>query len=345
MKDANGDLKLDRGRPRSLPFGGRYYHFPESLQLLSPVCFDPTGNWTRVSNHVANITPTPSSRPSTPAHGDDSEPDFGSSYNTSTEVNLKPKLYGAQGLNEVAPLPPDSGSHAIRRERTQSQRQRNNLSEPYRKWEPTSLRVPEDAHNPSPAAKVNGSDFAGTSRGGDLALSSQTRLHHDGSYGKQLQCDVLGCTYPGTFRGRYERERHMKSQHGREPAVGNKNLFRCLAEGCPSLGIFWERLDKFRQHCRKAHPDLVITEHILASTVSRLQGRREGVDIIEACVTLPTSDVRPKFGVDSPHSDLGNEGTLILSDTSLVTDPTQHPMLRRQMDSPGRSICSARLSR
>lgn len=309
LNDAKIDPKLARGRPRTLPFGGEFHYSPDGLKLLRENRSAPVAGATRAPTQAANITPKASSIHSPSAHDDDSEPAFVSSYITSTEADLKARLQGAQWSDEAASLPLDFEPRTLRRERTHSQREYDNLKDSYRDRKPNSLRIPIDAPDASPVVNANGPNSAGDSRREELMyLRTQIRLRHDGSGEKQLRCDVLGCAYPGNFRRRYELERHKKTQHDREPAVGNKHRYQCVAIDCPRASVTWTRLDKFREHCKKAHSGLEISEHILASTIPPLQVREKSVDTLNARTVQGTDCVRLDLDVESTHLDRGTEG-------------------------------------
>ena len=79
---------------------------------------------------------------------------------------------------------------------------------------------------------------------------------------KHLRCYVPGCRYAGGFARRYELERHVKTKHLLEPAVGNKNFYRCQVHNCRHSAKLWTRLDKFRGHVLSAHPEFRVQDII-----------------------------------------------------------------------------------
>lgn len=83
---------------------------------------------------------------------------------------------------------------------------------------------------------------------------------------QHLKCRVAGCKSLQDFRGKYERERHVKNCHGEEPQVGDKAVFRCIIPGCEDQARLWARRDKFRAHARQTHPewdpDILASEYV-----------------------------------------------------------------------------------
>ncbi|KAL8764282.1 MAG: hypothetical protein Q9194_007124 [Teloschistes cf. exilis] len=93
------------------------------------------------------------------------------------------------------------------------------------------------------------------------------RLRHDRPY----KCDVPRCTKQDGFSTQNDLARHQKSVHG----MVNKNdrSFRCAARNCPKKDKIWPRLDNFRQHCLRIHPDEPCDELVRKSVVvSSLHG-------------------------------------------------------------------------
>ncbi|KAL8834460.1 MAG: hypothetical protein Q9176_007484 [Flavoplaca citrina] len=51
-------------------------------------------------------------------------------------------------------------------------------------------------------------------------------------------------------------DRHKKSVHKIMPTNSNDRSFRCAALNCPKREKIWPRLDNFRQHCKRIHPEV-----------------------------------------------------------------------------------------
>ena len=143
-----------------------------------------------------------------------------------------------------------------------------------------------------------------------------------------FRCDLSACTYEKPFSGRYELERHKKNVHLQDPAVGNKDCYRCNAEHCNSKGAFWSRLDKFREHCRKKHPQLEIEGLVIASTLSESEKQQEQT----------RRSNRPATSIQREHEDFtsGSQDPIHAAD---VNPKTEEPEVQHQSDtSPGREI-------
>jgi hypothetical protein len=47
--------------------------------------------------------------------------------------------------------------------------------------------------------------------------------------------------------------RHEKSVHGKH--VGKSRMYKCFAPGCAKASKLWPRLDNFKQHLIRMHPN------------------------------------------------------------------------------------------
>ena len=86
--------------------------------------------------------------------------------------------------------------------------------------------------------------------------------HHDemkASSKRALHCLVSGCRYQGTFARQYDLSRHINTMH---PEQGGSSFYVCTITGCAHQGKHWPRLDKFREHVRKAHSGFQLEEYI-----------------------------------------------------------------------------------
>ncbi|KAI4100070.1 MAG: hypothetical protein L6R37_005668 [Teloschistes peruensis] len=62
-------------------------------------------------------------------------------------------------------------------------------------------------------------------------------------------------------------DRHVKSIHKIIPRGGQDKSFRCAAPDCSKKDKIWPRLDNFRQHCLRIHPDENTDELVKKSTI------------------------------------------------------------------------------
>ncbi|KAL8688096.1 MAG: hypothetical protein Q9218_005905 [Villophora microphyllina] len=97
------------------------------------------------------------------------------------------------------------------------------------------------------------------------ASSNQTEdrkhlLQHE----KPYKCDVRGCTKDTGFSTQNDLDRHKKSVHKIMP----ESSFRCAARNCYKAQKIWPRLDMFRQHCLRIHPDEACDDLVSRSAVN-----------------------------------------------------------------------------
>ena len=72
---------------------------------------------------------------------------------------------------------------------------------------------------------------------------------------KPFRCTVTGCHREQGFTTRNDLERHMKSLHNILPAGNDPRRFRCAGPNCNKKDKIWPRLDNFRKHITRIHPD------------------------------------------------------------------------------------------
>ncbi|KAL8911539.1 MAG: hypothetical protein Q9171_003303 [Xanthocarpia ochracea] len=72
---------------------------------------------------------------------------------------------------------------------------------------------------------------------------------------KPHKCDISGCSKVDGFSTNNDLDRHKKSVHKIMPKNSTDRSFRCAAINCPKKEKIWPRLDNFRQHCLRIHPD------------------------------------------------------------------------------------------
>ena len=67
------------------------------------------------------------------------------------------------------------------------------------------------------------------------------------------KCTINGCPRKDGFSTVNDLNRHLKSRHS-VPVPGSKD-YKCLVSGCSKPDKIWPRLDNFRQHAVRMHPD------------------------------------------------------------------------------------------
>ncbi|GAD92671.1 predicted protein [Paecilomyces variotii No. 5] len=78
---------------------------------------------------------------------------------------------------------------------------------------------------------------------------------HEARHRKMYKCDEPGCSRKDGFGTVNDLERHKKCIHNKEPGRGPKILYMCFAPNCPRRNKQWPRLDNFRQHLARMHPE------------------------------------------------------------------------------------------
>ena len=80
-------------------------------------------------------------------------------------------------------------------------------------------------------------------------------LKHD----KPHRCDIPGCTRPSGFTTTNDLIRHQKSKH-KMHSIGKTKSYKCAGNTCRNPEKEWPRLDNFKQHIVRMHPDENIDE-------------------------------------------------------------------------------------
>ncbi|KAG9232581.1 hypothetical protein BJ875DRAFT_380381 [Amylocarpus encephaloides] len=93
-------------------------------------------------------------------------------------------------------------------------------------------------------------------------VKTQSELKkHELRHTKPFKCDVQGCPRTQGFSTPNDLERHRKSKHsGVLGATTDTEYYRCNIQGCKSKDKHWPRLDNFRSHLRRVHPQCHDTE-------------------------------------------------------------------------------------
>ncbi|KAF2088130.1 hypothetical protein K490DRAFT_64804 [Saccharata proteae CBS 121410] len=74
-------------------------------------------------------------------------------------------------------------------------------------------------------------------------------LKHD----KPFTCEFITCTRKVGFTTTNDLQRHMKSVH--KVGAGSTRSYRCAGKDCKHKDKIWPRLDNFKQHVNRMHPD------------------------------------------------------------------------------------------
>ena len=73
---------------------------------------------------------------------------------------------------------------------------------------------------------------------------------------KEFKCDIPGCTRATkTFFSLNDLDRHKKSVHEMMPTTGDKRVFVCTGAACNKIDKIWPRLDNFKSHLSRKHPN------------------------------------------------------------------------------------------
>ncbi|KAI1473706.1 hypothetical protein F4774DRAFT_423901 [Daldinia eschscholtzii] len=83
-----------------------------------------------------------------------------------------------------------------------------------------------------------------------LKTKSEFKKHKQ-RHDKPFKCTVKGCTRREGFSTPNDLERHKRSLHPEEDAVGDR--YRCQVGLCVTKGKIWPRADNFRAHMKRVH--------------------------------------------------------------------------------------------
>ena len=72
---------------------------------------------------------------------------------------------------------------------------------------------------------------------------------------KPFKCQVPGCTRTEGFSTKNDLERHQKSIHKLAVRSSFDRSFKCQGRNCHKSDKIWPRLDNFKSHCSRMHPD------------------------------------------------------------------------------------------
>ncbi|KAJ5088189.1 hypothetical protein N7456_011805 [Penicillium angulare] len=78
---------------------------------------------------------------------------------------------------------------------------------------------------------------------------------HEARHRKLFKCDEPNCPRKEGFGTINDLARHKKCVHNKEPERGPKMMFLCFGKNCPRPNKKWPRLDNFKQHLSRMHPD------------------------------------------------------------------------------------------
>ncbi|KAF2400382.1 hypothetical protein EJ06DRAFT_428055 [Trichodelitschia bisporula] len=76
---------------------------------------------------------------------------------------------------------------------------------------------------------------------------------HNMKHEKPFKCTELGCARDTGFTSNNDLDRHKKSVHKIE--IPGSSSYRCASLKCPKSNHIWPRLDNFKAHIKRLHPD------------------------------------------------------------------------------------------
>jgi hypothetical protein len=100
---------------------------------------------------------------------------------------------------------------------------------------------------------------------GEPAMLTMSGRKHVQRHEKPFKCDVPDCTRKVGFTTKNDLERHQKSIHQKIPNSSNDRSFRCMGAKCGAKKKIWPRLDNFKSHCVRVHPQENIHELVRKS--------------------------------------------------------------------------------
>ncbi len=115
--------------------------------------------------------------------------------------------------------------------------------------------------------------------------SSKHHLKHD----KPFRCYVSGCRRHEGFMTANDLERHQRCVHNTmSPTSGPIKFWRCAARNCQGKEKSWLRLDNFRNHLKRMHPDEDLNKLVRQSEVL-VAGKPQGGETVEGTTSRNTS--------------------------------------------------------
>ena len=83
-------------------------------------------------------------------------------------------------------------------------------------------------------------------------------------------CKVEGCSRAEGFSTTNDLDRHIKSKHPSSiPESEATKMYRCYVVGCKSKDKAWPRLDNFKSHLKRVHPQLLQNDDEFEAIVKR----------------------------------------------------------------------------
>ncbi|KAF2238003.1 hypothetical protein EV356DRAFT_529498 [Viridothelium virens] len=110
---------------------------------------------------------------------------------------------------------------------------------------------------------------------GEIQKCKSEFKKHVTRHEKPHKCDVPGCQRKEGFTSANDLDRHKKSKHNIAPTHGSDRSYKCASEQCRKKSKIWPRLDNFRQHVIKIHPDENTEELIRKSEELAIKLRAE----------------------------------------------------------------------
>ena len=149
---------------------------------------------------------------------------------------------------------------------------------PLTSTQPLAISISADDANESENEQVAERLYVGQMASSGLLTD---RNSQGSRYNTSLKCTWPGCTYEGTFRRKYERDRHI-AQNGR-------NCFKCPGLGCNSQNKKpFRRADKLTLHLRSSHDLTTVYDCVESGCTTRLQGNFMFVHLQRHLLTSPS---------------------------------------------------------
>ncbi|KAI9824168.1 MAG: hypothetical protein M1826_007426 [Phylliscum demangeonii] len=158
-----------------------------------------------------------------------------------------------------------------------------------------------------------------------LAFRTKCELtKHCLGHKKAHRCGMVGCQALAGFRTANDLIRHRKSRHQIHGPGGA--YYRCAAAQCRDSSKQWPRLDNFRNHVRKRHPDENLEETIASSK------RYEGSGAANADLRMTGAGLAPNLA--RHHSHLSSIDSRTGASSALTSSYVFLPSARSEATGP-----------
>lgn len=113
----------------------------------------------------------------------------------------------------------------------------------------------------------------------DQRVKTKSELNkHRQRHTKPFHCSFPGCNRTGGFSTKNDLDRHTRSRHPRETAIGNRYI--CRNGPCKNKEKIWPRADNFRQHLKRVHKQEVSADDDLDTYLYRDQSSICATDLV-----------------------------------------------------------------